>query len=104
MAKKKRRSNFTAAQKVAILRRHLLEGQSVSDLCDEYKMQPSQFYAWQKKLFENGEAALETRSGGRERELEKKVTKLESATRQKDEVLAEVTKEYVLLKKALGEP
>jgi len=81
---KKRRSNFTAVEKVAILREHLLENVPISDLCDKHNIQPSQFYGWQKKLFENGEAALESHPQQRERELEKKVTKLENVTREKD--------------------
>jgi transposase len=50
---------FSADQKVAIVRRHLVDGVAVSDLCDEYKIQPTQFYQWQKLLFENGAAAFE---------------------------------------------
>lgn len=103
MPKKKRRSNFTPAQKLAILRSHLLEDVPVSDLCEEHGFQPSQFYVWQKKFFENGQAAFVTSTSKKESLLEKKVAKLEGQLRQKDEVIAEVTKEYVLLKKELGE-
>ena len=49
MAKKKRtRRQFTAEQKAAILRRHLMDKVPVSDLCAEYKLQPSVFYGWQR--------------------------------------------------------
>ncbi len=57
----KRRRAFSADQKVAIVRRHLVDGVAVSDLCDEYKIQPTQFHQWQKLLFENGAAAFERR-------------------------------------------
>ena len=39
-----------------ILRRHLLEGESVSDVCDEYELNPNFFYRWQKRFFERGAA------------------------------------------------
>ena len=42
----KRRRQFSPEQKIAILRRHLLEHVPVSDLCDEYQLQPAMFYAW----------------------------------------------------------
>ena len=42
------RKQFTAEQKVAILRRHLIEHTAVSDLCDEYHIQPSMFYRWHR--------------------------------------------------------
>ena len=57
MAKKRR--NYTAEEKVAILRRHLLEKVAVSDLCDEYQLNPNVFYHWQKQFFENGTAAFQ---------------------------------------------
>jgi len=65
-----KRRRFTGKEKVAILRRHLVEGVSVSDLCDEHGLNPTMFYRWQKELFENGATAFERRSNGRERKLE----------------------------------
>ena len=58
MSKRKR---FTPEQKVAIVRRHLLEGVPVSDLCDELGIHATQYYNWQKQLFENAAPAFERR-------------------------------------------
>ena len=44
---------FTTEQNVAILRRHLADKVAVSTLCEEYKLQPSVFYGWQKQALEN---------------------------------------------------
>ena len=60
---RKPRKSYTPAEKVAILRRHLIDRVPVSDLCDEYQLPPSIFYAWQKLFFENGAAAFERRTG-----------------------------------------
>ncbi|HEX3854708.1 MAG TPA: transposase [Polyangiaceae bacterium] len=49
MSKQSRR-HFSAEQKAAIVRRHLLDKVPVSDLCDEHKIQPSMLYAWQKAI------------------------------------------------------
>jgi len=49
MSKHSRRS-FSTEQKVAILRRHLVDKVPVSDLCEEYKLQPSVLYSWQNLL------------------------------------------------------
>jgi len=43
---RKPRKSYTPTQKVAILRRHLIDRVRVSDLCDEYRLPPSIFYAW----------------------------------------------------------
>ncbi len=53
------RRHFTPLQKVAIVKRHLVDGVPISDLCDEHQIQPTQFYQWQKQLFENGATAFE---------------------------------------------
>lgn len=103
MAKRKRRANFTAQQKVAILRQHLLEKVAVSDLCDQHDIQPSQFYTWQKQFFEQGPKAFEGERNGGERKLQRRVETLEAKIRQKDEVIAEVTQELVRTRRGLGE-
>ncbi|WP_316346894.1 transposase [Desulfuromonas acetoxidans] len=50
---RKKRKNYTSQEKVAILKRHLVDQTPVSDLCDEYQLQPTVFYRWQKEFFEN---------------------------------------------------
>lgn len=53
------RKRYTAEEKVAILRRHLVDRVPVSDLCHELGLNPTAFYRWQKVFFENGAAALQ---------------------------------------------
>jgi transposase len=101
------RKHYPAPDKVAILRLHLLEKKPVSDLCDEFDITPNLFYRWQRELFENGAAAFENhgkRHKASEDAKDRKIAALEQKLRQKNEVLAEVMQEYVLLKKELGEP
>ena len=57
------RRKFSAQEKVALLRRHLVEKVPVSDLCDECHLAPNVFYRWQKEFFENGAAAFEHGNG-----------------------------------------
>ena len=65
MSKSKKRRSYGAAEKAAILRRHLEDKVSVSDLCEEYGIQPSVFYGWQRQLFDRMEEAVEATSGRR---------------------------------------
>jgi transposase len=97
------RKSFTAAEKVAILRLHLVEKVPVSDLCDKHGMAPNMFYRWQKEFFERGAAAFERPGGSVPRGLEAKVTKLQAKLAQKDEVIAEIMQAHVELKKTIGE-
>ena len=101
--KRKRRKNFQPAEKVAVLKKHLLEDGKVSDLCDEFNIQPSQFYQWQKEFFENGEAAFEKKRKQKQDPGKQKIEKLETKLQQKNEVIAELMQEHVQLKKFHGE-
>jgi transposase-like protein len=57
--KKRQRRQFSPEDKATILRRHLVDRIPVSDLCDEYKIQPTLFYLWQRQAFEHLGAALQ---------------------------------------------
>jgi transposase-like protein len=46
---KKQRRHYMPEEKVAILRRHLVEGVPISDLCDELGLQPTVFYLVESK-------------------------------------------------------
>ena len=56
------RRHFTPPQKVAIVKRHLVDGVPISDLCDQHHILPTLFYQWQKQLFENGATAFEPKA------------------------------------------
>src|SRR5712691_11599479 len=100
----KERKHYTAEEKVAILRRHLLDKVPVSDLCEELGLQPTAFYRWQKEFFENGAAALQPteRPHRQDEEKQKRIEFLEKKLQTKDEVLAELMAEHIALKKVLG--
>jgi transposase len=100
----RRYRQHSAADKVAILRRVLLEGQAVSTVCEEHNLSPTLFYTWQKQFFENGAAAFAKDASAEQRDLERKVEELRQRLGQKDRVIATVTEEFVKLKKELGEP
>ena len=102
------RKHFSPEQKVAIVRRHLLENVPVSDLCDEFDIHATQYYQWQKQLFEKGEGAFARRPNKantkrQENAYEKKIGQLEEKLQSRNEVVAELLQEHVQLKKELGE-
>jgi len=103
---KQGRRNYTGEEKVAILKRHLVGQEQVSDICDDLGLNPNLFYRWQKQFFANGAGAFEKR-GKREKrrhdKLAEKVTRLEAKLAHKDEVIAEIMEEHIALKKEIGE-
>jgi transposase-like protein len=98
------RRHFSPQQKVALVKEHLVDGVPISDLCDRHHIQPAQFYLWQKQLFENGATAFErkTKHTGPS-PAERKLQQLEAKLATKNEVIAELMEECVLLKKLDGQ-
>ena len=100
---RKKRHNYTSQEKVVILKRHLIDRVPISDLCDEYHLQPTVFYRWQKDFFENGAIALEKSSSRLKKAEQKRIQQLEAKIQTKNEVLSELMEEHIQLKKDLGE-
>ena len=96
----------SAPEKVAILKRHLLEKAPVSDICDELGIGPNLFYRWRKELLENGHDAFESdrQSKALEDAKQRKIEPLEAKLQRRNEVLSELMEEHIQLKKGLGEP
>ena len=105
---KRTRRQFTAEDKAAALKRHLVGKEPVSSVCEALGIVPNLFYRWQQDLFENAAAAFEVKGRGRpaetpSRKLVQENEKLRTKLAHKDIVIAEITQEYVHLKKNLGE-
>ena len=104
-----KRKYLAPEQKVAIVRRLLVEKVPISDLCDEFGLHATQIYTWQTRLFESAAPIFERRPNKasqrrHEDAAAKKVSQLEEKLQKKNEVVAELLEEHVQLKKALGEP
>jgi transposase len=99
------RRHLSVPEKVAALKRHLVEGIPVSKICEELGVKPTLFYTWQRLLFENAHLAFENgrKSKAAEDAKEKKIEQLEAKVQRKNEVLAELMEEHTKLKKDLGE-
>jgi transposase-like protein len=102
-----KRKNYSAQEKVRLLRLHLIEKEPVSDICDRLRLNPNVFYRWQKVFFENGAAAFDQAGNGLKdshaKKLERQNAQLKIRLAGKDEVIAEIMASHVQLKKSLGE-
>jgi transposase-like protein len=99
---RKQRKPYTPEEKVAIIRKHLLEGVVVSDLCDAHRLHPTLYYRWQKEFFEGGAAAFAKDSDRQIGQLKQRLAEAQAQLGRKNEVLAEVMEEYVRCKKNGG--
>lgn len=93
-----KRRRFTAEEKVRILREHLENQVSISDLAKSHHINPVVIHRWKKVLFENaldgfsGQHKKRNGKSVKEKQLENKVTKMQ-------EVITELSTEVVDLKK-----
>jgi len=101
----KNRRYFTAEKKTQVVRRHLADKVPVSDLADEFGIQPSQIHIWVKQVLDQAEKAFGRLGSprGKEKAKEAKVAQLEEKITTKNEVIAELMEENVKAKKANGE-
>lgn len=100
---RKPRKQYSAQEKVAILRERLLEGKPLSEVCERHQLQPTVFYGWQKTFFENGAAAFERKNKRAEEGKDRQIAALQEKLASKNEVIAELMEENVRSKKANGE-
>ena len=107
MGEEQERRHWTGEKILAILKRHLVEKVELSKLCQEERIQPSQFYRWQAMLFSESAGVFQRKNGNSERRERldslEKVAALEAKLQKKNEVLSELMEEHVQLKKSLGE-
>lgn len=82
----------------------MVEKQSIPKVCEDHDLSPTLFYQWQANFFENGAAAFAKDKSDEQRRHEQESDRLKARLAKRDEVIAEVTQEYVKLKKELGEP
>jgi transposase-like protein len=99
---RKKRQYYTGEQKISILKRHLVEREEVSAICEELKLHPTVFYEWQRKFFENGVKAFESEEKQESKQLRDKVEALEAKLKRKDSAMAELVEELIAEKKEMG--
>jgi transposase-like protein len=100
------RKTLAGSEKLAILRRYLVEKVPISDLCDQYGLQPSQVYYWQAQLFEHGAGIFERKPGRQssaESAKDRTISQLQLKLAQKNEVISELMEANVREKKRNGE-
>ena len=98
------RRHLNPQEKIAALKRHLLEGVPVSTICDELGIAPTLFYRWQKELFENGHTLFENGRAAKavDNANVEKIQKLEAKLVRKNEVMAELMEALTEEKKRNG--
>ena len=98
------RRSFSAEQKAEVVRRHLANKEPVSNLAEEFEVQPSQIHGWIHQVLSQAARAFERSPGnGRaDQAKDRRIEQLETKLAQKNEVIAELLEDNVREKKRNG--
>lgn len=98
MSEKKR---YTSEQKIIILRELLENNTPISQVAEKYNVHVNDIYNWKKKLFENAASIFESKTGGSNSVIEKKIDILEEKLKKKQDAINWLLSENIELKKNL---
>lgn len=105
----KTKKKYSPAEKVALIRKHLIEKEAISKICEENRLQPKLFYRWQQEFFERGSMVFEPKTSSNQqakdnkaKDKDEKIKYLEEKLVRKNEVVSELMEELIKAKKEVG--
>jgi len=93
----KTQKRYSPIQKVEILREHLDNHVSISDLSDRFNVSPAMIYCWKKQLFEGAITLFKNN-----KKDQFKFKELLDKLKEKDTIIAEIVADNIRLKKKLN--
>ena len=96
---KNHRRKISPEQKVMILREHLENEVSITDLAEKYKIHPNLIGRWKKELFEGAVAIFDKKSKSQDKRRDTKITELKVTLQKRDTLISHLVSENVELKK-----
>lgn len=100
---KKQKRKISAEQKVIILRELLENDRSISELAEQYEVNPNLIYRWKKQLFEEAVEIFKHKSNINETKKDREIKKLKEQLTKKETAISYLLNDNIALKKNLGE-
>lgn len=98
------RKHYSSEQKVIIVRELLENNVPISQLAEKYQVHVNDIYNWKKRLFEGARDIFQSKPGSSQKQIsaeQKKIAKLESRLKDRDEAIAMLLKENIDIKKSI---
>lgn len=98
------RKHYSPEQKVIIVRELLENNVPISQLAEKYQVHVNDIYNWKKRLFEGAKDIFQPKQGNSQKQIsaeQKKIEKLESKLKDRDEAIAMLLKENIDIKKSI---
>jgi transposase len=97
----KKRRQYTSEQKCKAVRRHLIDDEPISSICEELGIQVNLFYKWKKVYLDEGHRVFDNQPKSHHKNS--KEAQLQERLKQRDGVINELIRELVIAKKNIGE-
>jgi len=99
----RKRRRYTPEKKTLIVRELLENNVQISELAEKYEIHINDIYNWKKKLFEGAKDIFEPKNLNRKQKTaeQRKISKLESKLKDRDEAIAMLLKENIEIKKSI---
>jgi len=100
---KRERKHYSPDQKVLILRELLENNIPISQLAEKYQVHVNDIYNWKKRLFEQAKDIFQPKQNNQKQTTaeQKKIEKLQSKLKDRDEAIAMLLKENIEIKKSI---
>ena len=97
------RRKFSSEEKLKMVMAVIQDGKAVSDVAQENKVHPNMILNWKKEFLENAAMIFDRhRPDITEKAQQRKIEELETKLKKKDEVIAEIAEENMMIKKTFG--
>jgi transposase len=99
----KKRNHYKPEKKIIILRELLENKVPISELAEKYQVHANDIYNWKKKLFEGAAELFQPKNKNQKQSTaeQRKISKLESKLKDRDEAIAMLLKENIEIKKSI---
>lgn len=98
----KQKKRYTSEEKTMILREHLENQITVSDIAEQYGLHPNAIYKWKKQMFETAPENLSKssrRTEKQQQQSERRIAELEQLLAKREALIAELVEDNINLKK-----
>lgn len=98
----KSKKRYTSEEKTMILREHLENGETISDLAEKYSIHPNAIYKWKKQLFESAADSFSRKSKKQSQKqsmADKRIAELERLLAVRESLITELVEDNIALKK-----
>lgn len=100
----KKKKLYSSEEKAIIIREHLENKVSISELSEKYEIHPNLLYKWQKQLFEQAPQSLSRKTNKDQRiatKASRRIEELEALLQRRENLITELVQENIDLKKNL---